>query len=666
LFFLCSPARSYCASITSKYEGPSPGVWSDPAFWSPSGVPNNGANQFQAIIANGSLVTLDVSPTVDTLFVGVGNRLDIQNGSFLTLSTAPGAGQITNNGLISFSSTGTPTGIVFTGTGTGSLSGTGTTRLGNNSQNFISSVTGASIEITAGHLVEGSGSIFTTGAILNAGTVRGVNPTELLLFGSGSNVNSGSIEAVAGGVPELGGSWDNTGGEIVANGGTLSMAASAVTGGTAGALTGAFNQVVGTTYTGTTLVAGSGGTFNVNAFSTLNGGAINIDSGGVFNIADNQGLSLSGTVNVTNNGLMQLGTGGPALFTGIFTNGPTNLTFNGTGRLLMVDNGGPSTGLDNFISGSLVNGAGHTIEGSGFIGSAWNLTNQGKIAATDTAHPLLLETFGTNVNQGLITANTGATLELSGSWDNTGGTISAHGGTLSLFSNAILGGSLISEAGGDVALLDNPTLTGVDFHVDSSSTAQGGYVQTGGSTINDGTFDFGAGTADIVSGLFAGDGSSFGSLHIGPDATLSPGDSPGEYTHTGLLDLSGIFLAELGGTVQGVTYDHLIVNGLLQLDPTSVLDVAFFGGFDSSDLVLGDVFALIDYTSFSGTFGRLDLPGLPSGWDWQLTYNPNELDLRVERAEGTTVPEPQPLELLGFAIGAILLAQRRRFFPRRS
>ena len=134
--------------------------------------------------------------------------------------------------------------------------------------------------------------------------------------------------------------------------------------------------------------------------------------------------------------------------------------------------------------------------------------------------------------------------------------------------------------------------------------------------------------------------------------TLSPGDSPGVLTihgnYTQLAD--GSFYAELACLAPGSQYDQLVVSGSAALDGT--LDVALLNGFI---VKVGDSFVLMTFANETGQFSTLDLPHLPVGEMWQISYNSNDVTLAV-----APTPEPGSLFLLGSGLVGFLGVLRRR------
>ena len=94
----------------------------------------------------------------------------------------------------------------------------------------------------------------------------------------------------------------------------------------------------------------------------------------------------------------------------------------------------------------------------------------------------------------------------------------------------------------------------------------------------------------------------------------------GDYTQTA----DGILTLELAGITPTTLYDQLAITGNALLDGT--LNVSLIDPFVP---VAGDSFTVLTYLSRTGTFDAINLPILPSGLEWETSYESNALILTV-------------------------------------
>jgi hypothetical protein len=318
------------------------------------------------------------------------------------------------------------------------------------------------------HSVTGEGSII--GAFRNNGRVSANIPGQVLLltdFYSGKT-NSGTMEAVAGG--------------ILANGGTIAQEASGVIradGGTVRLLNGSW-------ITGGTLATASGSVIEcqpgtVNFAHPTNSGQIDVPGGST--LAEQGGT-------LTNNGTIILNpnqVGDDAVF---YANEYTTLA--GSGQLVLRTAGDPSDARIQSLNSRMTNGAGHTICGEGRI--ATGLTNDGRISANVPGRVLQLD-GGTNLaNNGIYEAVGGGILNIYDSWiDQRGGpgVIRADGGTVHLYNGArVIGGALATTGGSAIeiasgtAYINSPTVNGeIDVLGGTTLVAETGAVTNNGTIV---------------------------------------------------------------------------------------------------------------------------------------------------------------------------------------
>ena len=136
-------------------------------------------------------------------------------------------------------------------------------------------------------------------------------------------------------------------------------------------------------------------------------------------------------------------------------------------------------------------------------------------------------------------------------------------------------------------------------------TGAGGLVKTGSyQQILSGPNNF-SGPVDVQNGTLMLNG-TVGPVTVQSPGTLSAGGSPGHLLSTGPYSQSGTMWAELGGKVQGVSYDWIEVDpGAATLGGT--VDVDFFGTFGADDVEIGDAFYILTAV---GGITNADLSGV--------------------------------------------------------
>jgi hypothetical protein len=534
------------------------GNWSDASKWS-NGVPNNvpcphpNPTVFIALIGHGeSMVTLDISPHINSLTVGANDRLEIAPGNDLELyalfsgvpAAVSNAGEIVIAGAMSadgsdvtsVSNTGhilvtdggtlrastderfTPYSVSNAGSilvkSTGNvaqllvyrtLSGTGVVKLSGTSSN-LAAVCGASF--TNQSTIEGGGGRVGTisqdcgpGTLTNEGLVNAnVSGAELVVNPS-DTINTGTMEASNGGVLVLSNGTpmtiDNTGGTIKAldgsavrlDGATISEGTLATSG--SGAIE---SSAVGGTLTG---VNGSGGLTNAGNIKILDGTTITLKS----TINNTGTISLNSTGHST-----ELAASGKVTLTG---KGTVTLS-NNANNVIACSTAGPSAVLVNRS----------TIQGAGTVGSngacSIGVNNVGTIRANQTI-PLLVTPARSGFNNlGRLSVNSGSILRISNSggpflnYDGTTGTLA--GGTYEVAgifefddANILRNAATIVLTGSSSRIVDQ---TGADgLRSFAFNTSKGSFTlaknrtfNTPGSFSNAGTMVVGRGSIFTVSG----------------------------------------------------------------------------------------------------------------------------------------------------------------------
>ena len=498
--------------------------------------------------------------------------------------------------------------------------------------------------------LDGNWTSGTPTASTNACILNGTSTVTLGGVGNvlGLQLATGNTLIISGAIPGGAGLMDNSGGHVI-NNGTIGMnmgglfnssGASLINNGTIGGAdfasignSGTFiNKSVIQLNVDSGLVNGAGASFvssgsiTMDASGLLNQGTFNnkgtiaitsiFDPGsfansGTFSNTGTLSLSLifnfssfsnTGTLNNNKKGTIDLEDSCPGGCSNSVTNSGT-INNKGTLNITRSSDGG---GL--FANSGVINNSGGTISNA----LTSTLDNTGTINNTSGAH---LDNLGTLTNEGVFNNTLGAHLMDAGTFNNTG-----------TFSNS--GAVRISSTG--------------------SFTTSADYTQTGGRTIVNGTLTAtGGAIVDIEGGKLGGTGTINGDVLM--KGTMSPGagGAPGTFTVNGNYEqTSGGVLDEIikGSSSNGV----LDVTGALALDPGSLLEITLQGGFDP----VGDSFTILDYSSLSGEFSN-GTTFFADGFNWTLSYGPNDAVLTAVSTDLVSTPEPDTISLI--AIGLLTL-----------
>lgn len=379
-------------------------------------------------VVGGTLTTTGAG-TIVVAANNIANLTNLTNTGILNVQNngqIDSTGTITNNGTITLQAAGnttyfySPNATTLTGTGTLVLSSTNGQYSG-----FVDMPGGFTNDST----ITGAGTL-GSGPFTNNGTVNAnVSGQTLALQGFTAATNTKTLEASGGGTLEFNGStWNNAGGTITA------QANSSVD------LTGS------TSITGGTLT--SVGTGQVYVAANNDAYLTGLTIGGTLNVQNNAEFISSGTI--TNNGTITLQAGGNQTY--FYAPSATILT--GTGTLVMSSTNNQYTGNID-AAGGLTND--ETITGAGLINQG-TFTNNGTINANVSGQTLTLQSFTAATNTKTMEASGGGTLEFNGSsWTNTGGIIEAETGSgVNLTgSTTITGGTLTTAGTGAITVLAN-------------------------------------------------------------------------------------------------------------------------------------------------------------------------------------------------------------------
>jgi fibronectin-binding autotransporter adhesin len=491
-----APAQAAC-STTSVGSG----SWLVNTTWN-NGVPSSGSN---TCIDNSSVINLTGSGATNTLNLVDGtDSLNVSSGSNLAV-----AGAITNGGSITIGGNLELTGNVsLSGTNSSGAGGPGTLTLEAGSTVSTNCNNCNTLTNNSGSTIQGAG---TVGAgspgpqvnFNNAGTVNANSSGNALTFSNGQTMsNTGVFEATGGGILDLQNSVNNVGGNITANGGTVSLTGITVSGGTLNVLGSGVMQTVGS--------AGLDGT---------PAGGLTLSNGSTYTAGATTRTDVAGNIILGTSGAgSNLALAGDLRLTG-------NTTLSGPGTLTLASGSVISTNCNN--CNSLTNSAGTTIQGAGTIGASGlagsgpqiALTNHGVVNANSTGNTLAIAGGIGTTNTNLLEAANGGTLDLQNNVNNVGGNITANGGTVNLDGMTVSGGTLNVLGGGTMQTIGFAGLDG---------------TPAGGLTLSDGSTYTAAATTrtdvngNIILGTTTGSNLALaGDLRIVGNTTLS---GPGTLT----------------------------------------------------------------------------------------------------------------------------------------
>jgi hypothetical protein len=311
------------------------------------------------------------------------------------------------------------------------------------------------------------------------------------------------------------------------------------------------------------------GTISTVAGSSIlaKGGADEIDAGeidnaGAITVADNNILSLSGTIN--NTGAIDLSSVGEA--TGLAIEG-SGVSISGAGSLVLSNNannsivGGNAMFAEQFDNSSNISGAG-TI-GGGADGLFFDNLSGGVVNATGSAvtvdkvttpAPLLTidgDNGGpNNINAGLIETTGAGGLTITGALENSGALDAVGKGALSL------NGVTINDGGGVV----QTTAAGASIVLDNTAITTGSVTVAAGSSLNTTAGDTDTLQTNVV---------NHGTINVANGSTLIASSNPGSWTNKGAINLNGTATAtalEINGSLS------LIGGGTVNLAATDTLN----------------------------------------------------------------------------------------------
>jgi hypothetical protein len=459
----------------TQINGAASGNWGSTSSWSPATVPNNGmpsGSTYDVTLLSSPAVdiTLNISPTIDTLTVDSGSELTANASETLTTTGLTNAGYIDfgNGNTLTVNGATTTSGTLALGSASkGNFNGSLT-----NSSSFETS--GGSTATVSGAFTNNSGGVIyleSTGDVLKVGSLT--NNSEVYI-NTGATLDitgggSGITDVVAGSSLYVSGTFN------VINGGTPTNALADLTT-VAGTLIWENGQTLTDTPTGGTLTINSGGALETYSGSKLTlTGSDNVSNSGDLFTDGGSTVTVPGTLTNNSGGFVYLESSGDVLNVGSLSN--NSEVYINTGATLNITGGG--SGITTVAAGSslYVLGALNVINGGTPSNGLANLTT---VAGT-------LE-WGNN-GQTLTDTPTGGTLTI-----NSGGVLETYGGsklTLTGTSNVSNSGDLYTDGGSTVTVPGTLTNSGFVYlqssgdvlNVGSLSNSAEVYINTG-ATLN--------------------------------------------------------------------------------------------------------------------------------------------------------------------------------------
>jgi filamentous hemagglutinin family protein len=636
---------------------------------------NGGTHELgDGVVLSGAGTLQYASGALNVTGATTGAKLSSGSSFSLSSQTLGGTGIFVNQGTLSLINSTISGGLDNQGT----LNVTGTSNV--NGATFTS--TSGTIDVPAGQTLNKNGGAFdwAGGTLSGTGTYAFPGAT-FNVTGAGTRVLNGptfnitTLTIPGGSLDVQGGTLNLTGTTTIAAGATL-----AYTGGTL-SIGGALDNS-GTLDINTGTVNLAGGGTSVGTFDAAGGSTINF-SGGTHNLGDGSSLMGAGSFGYTGGTLNLAGTTTGTTLAAGTTLSANSQTFGGAGKLVNL---GTFNLADSTVTGSLTNQgtlnasgtsaisnldiAGGSVTGTGTVTSSGTVNlNSGTLggALNLNANSVFNWLGGTMDGTGTTTVGPGAALWISGAANkefrtrtltNNGvgtwldiGAITRTGGTDGTFNNA---GTLDiqTDAGFTHGIFNNTgtltksagALSGQPFNFSNGSFNNSGTVN-----VNAGALNFAGGCTQSAGSLVLAGGNISGNLIVNGgtlggagmiagnvtnnSGALTVGASPGTLTINGnyTQGATGVLNVELGGTVQGVSYDLLQVTGAASLNGT--LNVSLFGGFVPAS---GNTFGFMTYASRTGDFATLNLPASPA-----LTPQPNTLLYQLAVVAPLSAPATQ-------------------------
>lgn len=372
--------------------------------------------------------------------------------------------------------------------------------------------------------------------------------------------------------------------------------------------------------------------------------------------------NLSGAT-LTNSGRLTNSNSGTINNSGILSSSRT--IENGIGSTGIINNTGT---LDNNYSATLTNGVNGAINSSGILNNRRNgtINNSGMLTNSGALQNSIGSTSASTINNtGTLSNATGATLTngANGTINNSAQLTNLSGATLTNSGHLVNNNAGTINNSGNIISTGDITNSGNFLIANMGSVIGGGdFTQTAGSLVVNGSMT--QSLIDIEGGTLSGSGYLSGTVKIGSDAMLNPGNSPGVLNITGDLFIDGLLNIEIASAdvfdiinVSGTTTfggnSQIVFNFVNAFMPTEDFTLDFFNsanveGFDLVELSFGDN---MNWGAASLENGQL-----------QLAVSASEID----GGNGSTgqVPEPATIALLGIGFAGFGAARRRQLKTR--
>lgn len=437
-----------------------------------------------------------------------------------------------------------------------------------------------------------------------------------------------------------------------------------------------FGGAAGDTLTNLETIQGAGNIGNNGRLALVNSGLIN---------ANQSNPLLIQASSLTNNGTLQVGSGDVlhvegGTFNNFSTSTLTGGTYNTSGTL-EIDNLGSSGGeIVTNAANIVLNGASASFVDAGGKSAIANLAINAPGSGFSLTGGSNFTTVSNFTNNGTLTVGGGSKFSVNGALTNFSGTTLAGGaynvtGTLQFnAANIVTNAAALTLSGSSSQILNQTSGNGLAnfaanagsgtfniqsgrtfttagsfsnagiFSIGSGSTftvgGTGSFTQTAGTTTDNGTLALpSSGKLNLQSGSLFGQGAISGA--VTSSGTVTPGASS---TTTGILkdtgaytqNSSGVLNISIAGTTAGTQYD--------QLNPTSAslngtLNITRPTGFVPT---VGSTFKILNFSSETGTFAKVNGLTINSTENFTLTYQPSDVLLTVTAASAAKPSSVQP------------------------